>query len=392
MDNMLAKQKNKVQTRALRLIGPLLLLGLMIAAQIFLSRSLSLANPGIGAVMHLFNITEESNITGTSLSTKQPRLIFVDHRWEEVYVVAQHTVSIFNRNGILLRSFPVNISGPEDKKTVKSLVVDSQGIIYLLRIDEGVLHRFNQMGQYLGRLELSGLPAELAKPDLRSLAIDEQDRIYCLDQQSISCVCLGPGGRYQWHFPVHQNVEEKNKGKISNTIMQSRFADLVISKHGRIIISDNGKREIHIYDHQGKLLHAFGGSLGGVVKFSQLTGICVDENGRLYAVDTLSHNISIFSDQGEFLLQFGGFGLGKGWFSFPSDIAVLGQRIYVTDTNNNRIQVLEVASKEVVANLDHSSRRRLLAQDVEGDNEMGRRRFIPGEYSEGLKRDEGKRS
>ncbi len=337
----------------------------------------ALANIDIGAIMHLFNITEKSNISGSSVNLQYPQAVNVDQKTEEIYTASQQRISIFNRNGFLLRSFPINISGPEDKKKVEALAVDSQGILYILRFKEACLHRFNQRARYLGQLKIEK-PDGWSNLDLKSIAIDKEDRIFFLDQLNHACLCTDTQGKLQYFFPI-QAGKKKKQSKYDD---KSRLADISISRKGNIIISDNGKREIHIYDQKGRLLNAFGGSFGGIVKFSQLTGVTIDDQDRIYAVDTLCHSISIFNEQGNFLYQFGGFGVGDGWFSFPSDIAVQGQRIFVTDTNNHRIQVLESASKELLATLDEKGRR--ICQNSFTIRNEGRRRYIPQMYDEGL--------
>lgn len=266
-----------------------------------------------------------------------------------------------------------------DKKQIEGLTVNSRGIIYILKTNEKVPHRFNQMGQYLGPVSMSGLPVEWKSLDLKGIAIDRQDRLFCLDQQNCVCLWLDLEGKCQGYFPIYSKEEQEKSSEKNKSISleKSRLSDIAVSNNGWIVISDNGRREIHIYDQTGNLLHAWGGNWGGAVKFSQLNGITIDEQDRIYAVDTLAHTISIFSSEGEFLYQFGGFGGGNGWFSFPSDIAAREQKIYVTDTNNHRVQILEIASSKIMANLDQKGRRSCPENlTVSKDSKGGRRRLV----------------
>jgi DNA-binding beta-propeller fold protein YncE len=45
----------------------------------------------------------------------------------------------------------------------------------------------------------------------------------------------------------------------------------------------------------------------------------------------------------EQILSFGSFGTSAGQFQFPYDVAVLADRLYVADSNNNRVQVFDLA-------------------------------------------------
>ena len=72
-----------------------------------------------------------------------------------------------------------------------------------------------------------------------------------------------------------------------------------------------------------------------------LTGVsdvAVDSFGNIYAV--VDHNVIKFSSDGTILLEFGSLGSGDGQFDFPRGIAVDSSgNIYVTDTDNHRVQI-----------------------------------------------------
>jgi DNA-binding beta-propeller fold protein YncE len=71
------------------------------------------------------------------------------------------------------------------------------------------------------------------------------------------------------------------------------------------------------------------------------TGLARDPaRGRIYVADTYAHDIKVFSDGGELLDVIGGRGEGEGEFNYPTHLAFANDELYVTDTMNNRIQVL----------------------------------------------------
>ncbi len=71
-------------------------------------------------------------------------------------------------------------------------------------------------------------------------------------------------------------------------------------------------------------------------------GLAVDGSGNVYRVDELNHRIEKYSPRGQLLATFGQFGRGTGEFNNPREIEIDQEsgRIFVSDADNNRIQIL----------------------------------------------------
>jgi DNA-binding beta-propeller fold protein YncE len=70
--------------------------------------------------------------------------------------------------------------------------------------------------------------------------------------------------------------------------------------------------------------------------------MAVDSRGYIYVVDALFDNVQVFDTDGRVLLVIGTAGNGAGQFWSPAGIDIAGDRIYVADTFNQRIQVLRI--------------------------------------------------
>jgi len=120
---------------------------------------------------------------------------------------------------------------------------------------------------------------------------------------------------------------------------------LAVDAEGQVFVSDGDNRRIQVFDKNGEF-QAFVDT-SGVPR-----GIAIDDEQRLYAVDAVAHTVDIYDLKGERLTQFGSQGFGPGQFNFPNDITLDARgRIYVTDRDNNQVQVWgwPVAEPPVVA-------------------------------------------
>ncbi|MDE2312727.1 MAG: NHL repeat-containing protein, partial [Elusimicrobia bacterium] len=108
---------------------------------------------------------------------------------------------------------------------------------------------------------------------------------------------------------------------------------------GRFYVADRKKDRVEIYSlSDGKLLGATAGR--GAESLDSPEGLAVGPDGRVYVADTGNDRIVVLDQDGGFLSAFGSEGSGPGRLDKPEGVAV-GQdgRVYVADTGNDRVQV-----------------------------------------------------
>lgn len=110
---------------------------------------------------------------------------------------------------------------------------------------------------------------------------------------------------------------------------------------GRIFVTDSMNHRIQILDAKGGFLGSFGQEGQGMGQFSRPKGVTVDSDARVYVVDALFDNVQIFDDTGRLLLYFGEAGSEGGAFWLPAGAAMFGNRLYVADSFNHRVQVFQ---------------------------------------------------
>ena len=124
---------------------------------------------------------------------------------------------------------------------------------------------------------------------------------------------------------------------------------------GRILIVDSANHAIHVLDSDG--VTTWGGAMGhrdGHVSYAQFNypaAVAFDDNGYVYIADAGNHVIRMISPSGEVRTVAGvagqaGFseGLaGASLLNYPMGVAVTacGGRIYISDTGNHLIRVVE---------------------------------------------------
>jgi DNA-binding beta-propeller fold protein YncE len=87
----------------------------------------------------------------------------------------------------------------------------------------------------------------------------------------------------------------------------------------------------------------FGVQGGGPGKLAFPIDVVVDNHGHLLVLDQQRHCVSVYDPTGQYLTEFGGMGAGPGWFFFPKSLEIDKYgRIYVSQTFGNRVQVLKL--------------------------------------------------
>jgi DNA-binding beta-propeller fold protein YncE len=134
---------------------------------------------------------------------------------------------------------------------------------------------------------------------------------------------------------------------------KSKFAEFVLGKDTEQKPSVNKPYGVALRDNKLYVVDTRGN--GYVVfdlimkQFRLISGmqkpinITIDDEGNKYVTDTMLDQIAVFDSNDERIMTYGGDGDFK-----PSDVAVLGNKLFVADLLNNQIQVLDKATGQKV--------------------------------------------
>lgn len=274
------------------------------------------------------------------------------------------------REGFWRRVLHAVAGAPERVEIVRPWGVEVAGDLLLVcDPGAGVVHGLRRAERKYVRFPRSGA---LASPI--DAAVDGSGRVHVTDSASREVLCFDPDGRRLFR---HEGPFERPTG-ITYDAATDRLYIVDTARHAIVVrtpggadagsfgrrgdaegelnfpvaISGDGRGRLWVTDAMNFRVQAFAvdgtplghfGALGdGPGDFEKPKGVAVDSAGRVWVVESLSDSVRIFDGTGALLLAFGREGRGPGEFWLPAGIDVEGDRIYVADAYNGRVQVFEL--------------------------------------------------
>lgn len=109
-----------------------------------------------------------------------------------------------------------------------------------------------------------------------------------------------------------------------------------------VLVVDSLNYRVARFSPEGGWLSAFGmpGDAGGT--FSRPKAVAADARGRVYVSDTQRDVVLVFRPDGGFEYELGATGSAPGRFTLPAGVVVAGDRLFVADSMNRRVQMFVV--------------------------------------------------
>jgi hypothetical protein len=123
-----------------------------------------------------------------------------------------------------------------------------------------------------------------------------------------------------------------------------RPAKILVTSRREIFVSDSTAEAVVEFDYYGNFVRRLGEGIvrdpAGMAAWPEFKKR--DARGGILVADRSNHRIVHLSREGEVLFTFGARGSAPEQFLFPADVATYGKRIFILDTGNNRLQVIEL--------------------------------------------------
>lgn len=168
--------------------------------------------------------------------------------------------------------------------------------------------------------------------------VEELDspRAVALDASGASLVADTANSRVQKYSPNGTHLGSLGVGDLNQP------QGVAVGPDGSIYVADTGNNRVRKYSAEGAVEATFGAG-----DLNAPRGVTVDVSGNVYVADTGGHAVRIYRPDGTVLHQWGGSGTAGMQFNTPSDIAVTGSRVYVSDTGNHRVSQFDVGTSVV---------------------------------------------
>ena len=175
------------------------------------------------------------------------------------------------------------------------------------------------------------------------IATDSSGNIYVADTGNDRIQKFSPDGIYDLEWGDLGSTPGKFSGP----------SGIAIDTSGNVYVADTNNNRIQKFSNDGQLVKLWELSRNISKTYSEPISLIVDRSGDVYVTDIKYNRIEKFSKDGKFKGSFGNLGKKIGEFNSPRGIALdkLGN-MYVADTDNNRIQKFRIISLDFI-NMKH---------------------------------------
>ncbi|HIE02656.1 MAG TPA: 6-bladed beta-propeller, partial [Thiotrichaceae bacterium] len=282
--------------------------------------------------------------------------------------VFNHRVLKFSENGQFIKAWGRIGSAPGDFLIPTGIAVDNADNLYVvdtgnLRIQKLDSNTGEALAQWGGISNPENLPSD---PNERlmfilenseflfpiDIAIDSQDNLYVLDLLRNNVKKITASG----HFSEDFSHSQLGKGKFGarNGELKAPFS-LAIDVNNNLYVADTYNHRIQHFTTDGDYVNQWGRQSDDNCRFNVPTSVATDNQGNLYVLDTLEGEddlsvrgaqIQKFKPNGkqcDFVVRWGEEGSFPGQFANSGNLTVSpnGDKVYLVDTKNNRIQVFK---------------------------------------------------
>jgi len=270
----------------------------------------------------------EWNSSGTEKGYfNHPTEISVNYKMNYISVLdsGNNRIQHFSDNGKYIEEWPLN------NYLNSHMQIDQNGNYYIL--NGCFIDYFSKSGDYTKiRIEYCDTMYSVNK-SMQIAQIDEQTNIFILIDNHP--VLYGPPAKINRYALKKDNTLEK----IETIDLTYDPVDMVIDSNNCFFIAEGGSKPvIHKYDNNFELIPLWEETVLNQGKLNNISKMSIDSADNLYVVndDTTVHKII---PDGTFIATFGQYGFGAGDFINIGDLCILDDKIFLTDTFNDRVQV-----------------------------------------------------
>lgn len=254
----------------------------------------------------------------------------VDPARDEIYVIYQNLIRIFNPSGMETFSFGDDL----DLGQIVDAAVDDRGDIIVLsyRDSRPSLTRCNFRGVPVAPIEIRNVPAGVVFKANRMIL--RNGLFYFASLGSSSVIVADADGEFRKYIELLPLVEAREKDKSG-----SEMNGFTVDQDGNILFTVATFFKVYRFSTDGKL-ESFGRSGSTPGRFGVIAGIATDSHGNLLVTDKLKCVVMVFDKEFNFVTEFGYRGARPENLIVPDDIAIdRKDRVYVSQGRRRGVSV-----------------------------------------------------
>lgn len=256
--------------------------------------------------------------------------VSVDRDRDEIYVVYQNIVRVYNQSGMEIFSFGDDL----DLGQVLDLAVDRDGSLILLSYKDSrsLLTRCSFRGEPLGPIVVRNLPEGMVFGANRLVL--RNNRLYLVSLGSASVIVTDPDGGFREHLDLLTGIGEDERQKSGAELL-----GFDVDGAGNVYFTIPVHFKVYKRLPDGTTL-SFGRSGSAPGRFGVVSGITSDSRGNLLVSDKSRSVIMAFDKDFRFLTEFGYRGSRPENLIVPDDIAIDERdRLYVAQARDRGVSV-----------------------------------------------------
>jgi DNA-binding beta-propeller fold protein YncE len=261
---------------------------------------------------------------------------------------AQNTTAPLSISYQYIKQWGTMGSDPGQFLYPNSIVIDTKGSVYVSDNGNSRIQKFDSNGNLITKWNInSSDTGHIVRP--AGIAMDHNDnKIYVKDFYTNSVIKFDSNGNLITKWTV-----ETSKGQLNSP------GGIAVDSKGSVYVSDYNSNSVIKFDSNGNLITKW--------TVSNPEDLTVDSKDNVFVTNYIG--ASKFDSNGNLITKWGSFGSGKGQFIGSGGIAVDSTgNVFVTDGENNRIQVFtpiiskDIANKDISGNSTTNNKNRIVIQ------------------------------
>jgi DNA-binding beta-propeller fold protein YncE len=208
-----------------------------------------------------------------------------------------------------------------------------------LYVVDGVNHRvvvYDADGRFLRQFGSQGAePGQFQYP--LGITVAQDSQVYVADSGN---------SRFQVFSSTGDLIEAVAVPGMASEAPSDPTDVIVDPRLNRLYVVDNDNHRLHVYNLLSRSFEAVWGGPGqGRRQFRYPFLIDISDQGYLFIVEPINTRVQVLNPRGKFVNFVGHWGVKSGQLFRPKGVAVVGRRVYVTDSYLGRVQMFDLAGE-----------------------------------------------